>query len=67
MKNHILFGGLLVLFLLELAVLVLFALPQEERAQDTVAVNEAVKTVQSDWSSFEGHVNRTSLDYVVKA
>ncbi|MCI9457301.1 MAG: HAMP domain-containing histidine kinase [Oscillospiraceae bacterium] len=65
MKNHILFGGLLVLFLLELAVLVLFALPQEERAQDTVAVNEAVKTVQSDWSSFEGHVNRTSLDYVV--
>ena len=65
MKNHILFGGLLVLFLLELAVLVLFTLPQEERAQDTVAVNEAVKTVQSDWSSFEGHVNRTSLDYVV--
>ncbi len=65
MKNHILFGGLLVLFLLELAVLVLFTLPQEERAQDTVAVNEAVKTVQSDWSSFERHVNRTSLDYVV--
>ena len=65
MKNRIFFGGLFVLFMLELAVLIWFALPREEKLQDTVAVNEVVKTVQEDWDSFEKHSNHTSLEYVV--
>ncbi len=65
MKKPIFLGGLLILFLIELAFLVLFAFPKAEKVQDTVAVNEVVKTVQRDWDSFEGHTNRTSLDYVV--
>ncbi len=65
MKKRIFFGSMLFLFLVELAVLLLFALPEEEKPQDTVAVNEAVQTVQRDWDSFGEHENRTSLDYVV--
>lgn len=65
MKNRIFFGGLLILFMIELAVLILFALPKQEKMQDTVAVNEVVKTVQDDWDSLEEHRNHTSLEYVV--
>jgi len=65
MKNRIFFGGMAALFLLELAVLVLFALPTKEKPHDTVAVNEAVQTVRRDWNSFQAHRNRTSLEYVV--
>ncbi len=65
MKNRIFFSGLLLLFLMELVVLILFALPGAEKLQDTVAVNEVVKTVQKDWNLLEEHSNRTSLEYVV--
>lgn len=65
MKNRIFFGGFFILFVMELAVLIRFALPKEETLQDTVAVNEVVKTVQEDWNSFEKHKNHTSLEYVV--
>ncbi len=65
MKNRIFFGGLLMLFFFELVVLMLYALPKAEKLQDTVAVNEVVNTVQNDWYSMEGHINRTSLEYVV--
>ncbi len=65
MRSHIFFGGLLFLFLTELAILILTVLPEEETLQDTVAVNEAVQTVKSSWDSLEDHVNRTTLDYVV--
>lgn len=65
MKNRIFLGGLLILFLLELVVLAFSALPKAERLQDTVAVNEVVKTVQKDWGFIEKHSNRTSLEYVV--
>ncbi len=65
MKNRIFFGSMVVLFLIELAILLLFALPKEEKPHDTVAINEAVQTVQRDWNSFGEHSNRTSLDYVV--
>ena len=62
MKNRIFFGGLLVLFFIEIAVLILFALPKTENLQDTVAVNEVIKTVEKDWDHFEEHVNHTSLE-----
>lgn len=65
MKNGIFFGGLFILFLMEIVVLTLFAIPKTEKLQDTVAVNEVVKTVQNDWNSLEEHVNHTSLEYVV--
>ncbi len=65
MKKPIFFGGLLILFLTELLVLILFAFPQAEKSQDTVAVNEVVQTVQNDWHSLEEHINHTALEYVV--
>lgn len=65
MKSRIFFSGLLLTFLIELAILILLLLPETEHLQDTVAVNEAVRTVQSDWASLGNHINRTSLDYVV--
>lgn len=65
MKSRLFFSVLLIVFLLESAVLVLFALPKPENSQDTVAINEVLQTVQDNWSSPEHHVNRTSLDYVV--
>lgn len=65
MKNHIFLGGLLILFLIEFVALSLFTLSKEEISQDTVAVNEIVKTLQNDWDSLEKHKNHTSLSYVV--
>ncbi len=67
MKNRIFFCGLLIIFLMELAVLLWFSLSKEEKLQDTVAVNEVVQTIQKDWGSLESHINRTSLEYVVLA
>lgn len=63
-KPH-LFGSMIALPLIELAVLLLFALPKEENLQDTVTVNEIVQAVQNGWDSLEGHTNCTDLDYVV--
>lgn len=60
MKSRIFFSGLLLTFLIELAILILLLLPETEHLQDTVAVNEAVRTVQSDWASLGNHINRTS-------
>ncbi len=65
MKNRIFFGIMAALFLIELIVLLLFALPKEESLQDTVAVNEIVQAVQNDWDSLGRHVNPTDFDYVV--
>jgi len=67
MKSRFFFSGLLIILLIELAVLIRFALPETENLQDTVAVNEVVQTVRNDWASLETSVNRTALDYVVLA
>lgn len=65
MKNRIIFFGLFMLFLIEFAVLALYALPEEEKSQDMVAINEVIQTIQGDWDHFEEHVNGTVLEYVV--
>ena len=65
MKNRVFFSGIIVTFLIEIAVLLLFAIPKTENLQDTVTINEAVQTVQSDWDNLDNHINRTALDYVV--
>ncbi len=49
----------------ELAALAVFAMGKEAILQDTIAVNEAVKSVQEDWDKLAEHENRTGLDYVV--
>ena len=65
MKNRIIVFGLFMLFLIESAVLALYAFPEEEKSQDMVAINEIIQTIQGDWVSFEEHVNGTVLEYVV--
>lgn len=65
MKGRAFFAGLLLVFAAQLMVLALFAARPTESARDTVAVNEAVQTVQRDWDSIETHTNDTDLDYVV--
>ena len=65
MKNRSIFGGLFLLFLIEIAVLALYAFSWEEKPQDMVAINEILQNIQRDWDSFEEHVNDTTLEYVV--
>ena len=49
----------------EAALLLGFALRDTDNAQDAVAVNEALQSVEADWGRLEGHGNRTGLAYVV--
>lgn len=65
MKNRIFLSVLFIAFFVEVVVLILFALPKAEKLQDTVAINEAIQTVQNDWTDLEHHSNQTVLDYVV--
>lgn len=65
MKNRIFFSGIFLLFLAELMILLMFTFSGSEESQNTVAVNEVVKTVENDWDSLGRHSNRTSLEYVV--
>lgn len=65
MRSRAFFSVLLVAFIAEIVVLILFSLPSSEGVQDTVAVNEAVRTVQIHWSNLDKHINSTDLDYVV--
>lgn len=65
MKTRVFFCGMLTVFIIELAVLILFALPKTEEQHDTVAVNEIVQTVRSSWNALEDHVTPTAMDYVV--
>lgn len=62
MKKRIFFGSMLSLFLIEFAVLLLFALPKEEKLYDTVEINEVVQTVQRDWDSLGEHSNLHHLN-----
>ncbi len=65
MKNRVIFGVLFLIFLIEFVVLILFTIPKDEALQDTVAVNEVVKTVRNDWNFLDKHSSQTSLEYVV--
>lgn len=65
MRGRIFFGGLLIAFLAELAVLLWFARPKEGHLQDMVIINEIVQAVQRDWDCLENHCNHTTLHYVV--
>lgn len=65
MKTRVFFCGMLTVFIIEFAVLILFALPKTEEQHDTVAVNEIVQTVRSSWNALEDYVTPTAMDYVV--
>ncbi len=56
---------LLVLLAAELFSLILFCGQSSDNPQDVLAVNEVVKSVQSNWNKLESFTNATSLDYVV--
>ena len=64
MKSRTFLIVLLLAFIAELTVILFFTLPKADNLQDTVAVNEAVQSVQNDWEDLDKHINRTPLDYV---
>ena len=49
MKHRTLFFSLILLFSLEIGALLVFAVRSPGLSQDTVAVNEAVHSVQEHW------------------
>lgn len=65
MRKRIFLIGLSLAFAAEITALIMFAMSGMDNPQDTVAVNEAVRSVQNDWESIERHSNQTNLDYVV--
>lgn len=65
MKKCTFLISLLLIFALEAAALIFFAVRDTDNQQDAVAVNEAVQSVQNDWGQIEKHRNQTGLDYVV--
>ena len=65
MKKRTFLAGLLLLFFVEMAVIILFVLRDTDNRQDSVLVNETVQSVQSDWNTIETHKSQTSLDYTV--
>ena len=65
MKERAFFAGLCLVFAAQIVFLAIFAVRPAESAQDAVAVNEAVQTVQRDWNAMETHTNAAGLEYVV--
>lgn len=65
MKKRRILKVLALFFMVEVAMLLLFAFRDTEEAQDVVLVNEAVHTVQAEWGGLDAHEGHTGLDYVV--
>ncbi len=65
MKRQGFLIGLIVGFIIEVVVLVIFAFQTLNFSQDRVAVNEVLQSVTLDFHSMEKHHNLTTLDYVV--
>lgn len=65
MKYKVFLTGLIVIFLVEIFALIWLTKPDSDNLQDSVEINEAVQSVQSDWVSIGTHKNVTSLDYTV--
>ena len=65
MKKRIFIIIQIFVLVIQLGLLLCFALRNEDSFQDTVAVNEALQSVRADWDRMERHENRTNLSYVV--
>lgn len=57
--------GLILIFASEIFTLILFINENEDGIQDTVEINEAVKSVQADFDNMELHRSSVGLDYTV--
>ncbi len=65
MKRYLFLISFILVFVAEIVSLAIFAAQTTDVTQDTVEVNEVVKTVTRDFNFFENHKNDTALDYVV--
>ncbi|MCI8550557.1 MAG: HAMP domain-containing histidine kinase [Lachnospiraceae bacterium] len=64
MKKRVFISIMALAVAAELAVLAVFAAGDADNRQDTVAVNEVVKSVEAQWSAMENYRDNTGLDYV---
>ena len=65
MKKRFFLIGILLTFIFEIIILVVFAIQTPNFSQDTIIVNEVVQSVTKDFNTIEDHKNSTTLDYVV--
>lgn len=65
MRKQIFLIGVLLVLIAEIITLIVFATQTPNFSQDTVAVNEVVRSVMKDFNNLEEHKNTTVLDYVV--
>lgn len=65
MKYKVILTCLIMIFLVEISAMIWLLSPDSDNLQDSVEINEAVQSVQSDWGSIGTHKNVTSLDYTV--
>ena len=65
MRKYAFVTGMLLTFVLEVAVLAAFMYRDSDFRQDTVAVNEILKTVEADWKQPDRETVLMSYDYVV--
>lgn len=65
MKKRYFIIAQIVIIAVEAILLFGFALQDTDSAQDAVAVNQALQSVEADWGRLENHENRTGLAYVV--
>lgn len=65
MKKQLFWIGFIGVFLVEIVVLIVFAIKIPDFSQDSVAVNEVIQSVTQDLDHIEEHRNVTTLEYVV--
>lgn len=65
MNKRLFISSMVFVFIIEIAMLVIFALQEVENSQDAVAVNEVVHSVQENWYAIGQYKDRTGLGYTV--
>ncbi len=65
MKKQLFLIGFIFVLIAEIVTLIVFSVQTPEPSQDTVVVNEVLKSVTEDFHSIKDHENKTELDYVV--
>ncbi len=65
MKYKAFLTCLIIIFLAEISVLLIYANYVADSYQDAVEVNEALQSVRDDWENIVAHQNVTGLDYAV--
>lgn len=65
MNKRLFISSMVFVFIIEIAMLVIFALQEVENSQDAVVVNEVVHSVQENWYAIGQYKDRTGLGYTV--